>query len=124
MTSVSGTPTVISRWPGMTTAEWDEPGFAVNIIARMPVVAAIPEKKLHDRKTSRQLAAEADVRHRGRGVGGAAVSDFADRGRGKNDAAAGRISGHAERHLQLRHVHAVRGAEFLQGGRGRDQPRR
>src|SRR6267378_6418144 len=74
------------------------------------------ERKLHGRKTSRQVAARAHARGCDGSSGRAFVAYFADGSIGKNDAAAGRISGRAKGHLQLRNVHAVRATEILQGG--------
>src|ERR1700743_566856 len=52
-------------------------------------------------------------------AGGAAAPPVPRRSIGQNDPTTGRIPGHAERALQLRHVHAVRGAKIMQGGRRR-----
>src|SRR3569833_2691190 len=43
---------------------------------------------------------------------------------GQDDQGTIRVSDDAERHLQLRHLHAVRAAQLLQGGGGRGQPGR
>jgi hypothetical protein len=58
-------------------------------------------KKIHDRKIG-QVAAKGDPRGCRGDLSGTAVSNLADASRGENDKAAGRISGHAERHLWLR----------------------
>src|SRR6266481_1944037 len=74
-------------------------------------------QKRHDRKTHGPLAANNHAGGYGGSLGRAPAHGCAGQSIGKNDAAASRISGHAERHLQLRNLHAVRAAEFLQGGR-------
>ncbi len=80
--------------------------------------------ELHGRSTMERAASRSVARGHGRDVGGAVGADIAGWRRGKNDAAASRLSGQAERHLQLRDVHAVRAAGVLQGGVRRHQRRR
>src|SRR5258708_1338780 len=77
----------------------------------------VMRQKRHDRKTHGPLAANNHAGGYGGSLGRAPAQGCAGQSIGKNDAAASRISGHAERHLQLRNLHAVRAAEFLQGGR-------
>src|SRR5262245_46025546 len=79
------------------------------------------KKNLHGRLWALLVATRG---HRRGTSGSLRRTVVADRAGGRfrqDDTCAGRISGHAERDLQLWPMFAVRGAERLQGGRGRDQ---
>jgi hypothetical protein len=77
--------------------------------------------EIHGRKSSGWIAAEITRRGPERGFCRAFVGGFPRAGLGKNDAAAGAISEHAERNVQLRSMYAVRSSERLQGSRRRGQ---